>query len=100
MIDRVVHPGLHGDNSRLFFIFFKKIFLKRRLKSGVSGRSGDVAKNLHRKVKKSSGKVSMQMLLEGFFQFAIYVCMDISPIMYISASPVPAIVLWLPRGAR
>lgn len=59
LIDRVVHPGLHGDNSRLFFIFLKKIFLKRRLKSGVSGRSGDVAKNLHRKVKKSSGKVSM-----------------------------------------
>lgn len=33
-----------------------------------------------------------------FLRFTIYVCVDISPIMYISASPVPAIVLWL--GAR
>lgn len=41
--------------------------------------------------------MSMQMC---FFRFTIYVCVDISPIMYISASPVPAIVLWLPRGAR
>lgn len=88
-----MHPGFTAITHGNIFFFF----LKRRLKSGVSGRSGDVAKKLDRKVKRSSGKVSMQMC---FFRFTIYVCVDISRIMYISASPVPAIVLWLPRGAR
>lgn len=78
LIDRVVHPGLHGDNSRQYPFFF--FFFKRRLKSGVSGRSGDGSEG--KKVVRegvdanaSGGFFSIHVLcLYGHISDYVYIC--------------------------